>query len=150
MIWKITFTTLGDLPWMFQFLLRTCVSAWWELCHCKEWRVPIYTFCGSLETILRHHGILLISNIDQYNMSHVMRNHFYVRTAKAQIIWLLQNNLGNSKSSGPEVLFWIISSSNYWEVDRKIFLAHRIRIPEILPWDRKFLSYPCYLTQDVE
>ena len=27
MAWKITFTTLGDLPWMLLFLLRMCVSA---------------------------------------------------------------------------------------------------------------------------
>ena len=32
--------------------------------------------------------------------------------------------------------------------DIKDILAHRIRISEILPWDRK--SYPCYLTQDVK
>ena len=36
MVWKITFTTLGDLPWMLLFLLRTCVTAYWKLRQCHR------------------------------------------------------------------------------------------------------------------
>ena len=34
MVWKITFTTLGDLPGMLLFLLRGCVTALWDFRQC--------------------------------------------------------------------------------------------------------------------
>ena len=36
MVWKITFTTLGDLPWMLLFLLCTCETAYRELPQCQH------------------------------------------------------------------------------------------------------------------
>ena len=42
-----------------------------------------------------------------------------------QMLLLLQLNLINSKSSGLEVLFQIVSSSNFMEVDIKIYNPHK-------------------------
>ena len=44
MVWKITFTTLGDLPWLLLFLFRTCVTALLGLRQCQLYIVESTDF----------------------------------------------------------------------------------------------------------